>query len=88
MGLVDGRICRQAPLLTYANIGVFAPALFDGINASRAPLFPWLYRFVEHGRVGGEHFRGRWHNVGTVEDLFRLDAELAASRAMPLRESG
>jgi MurNAc alpha-1-phosphate uridylyltransferase len=78
MGLAGGRVRMQRPHLTYGNIGIFSPALFDGLQAGRARLFPWLYRFVEQGRVSGEHFQGRWHNVGTADELDALDAELSA----------
>jgi MurNAc alpha-1-phosphate uridylyltransferase len=77
MGLVQGRIAPEAePRLTYANITVFAPRLFYGVPAVRARLFPWLYAAARAGRVTGEHFRGRWHNVGTPDELAQLDAEL------------
>ena len=79
MGLAGGRIRMQPPRLTYGNIGIFSPALFDGVRPGRAKLFPWLYRFVEQGRVTGEHFRGRWHNVGTPDELDALDAELSSA---------
>jgi MurNAc alpha-1-phosphate uridylyltransferase len=69
----------QRPHLTYGNIGIFSPGLFDGVGHGRARLFPWLYRFVEQGRVSGEHFRGRWHNIGTPAELDALDAELSDS---------
>lgn len=78
MGLAGGRIRMQRPHLTYGNIGIFSPALFDGLPPVRAKLFPWLYRFVAQGRVSGEHFRGRWHNVGTPAELDALNAELSA----------
>jgi MurNAc alpha-1-phosphate uridylyltransferase len=81
MGLADGRIVLAPPRLTYANIGVFSPQLFDGLAPVRAKLFPWLYRYAAQGRVSGEHFRGRWHNVGTPAELDTLDAELSAARA-------
>jgi MurNAc alpha-1-phosphate uridylyltransferase len=77
MGLVDGRIAPDAePRYTYANIGVFAPRLLAGLEPVRARLFPWLYEAARAGRVTGEHFAGRWHNVGTPAELARLDAEL------------
>ncbi len=79
MGLADGRIALSPPRLTYANIGVFSPALFTGLAPVRAKLFPWLYRFAAQGQVSGEHFRGRWHNVGTPAELDALDAQLAAA---------
>lgn len=80
MGLLDGRIAPDAPRrYTYANIGVFAPGLFAGLAASRARLFPWLYAAARAGRITGEHFAGRWHNVGTPAELRSLDAELRRS---------
>ena len=79
MGLADGRIAPDAgQRLTYANIGVFAPALFADLAPVRARLFPWLYGAARAGRVTGEHFCGHWYNVGTPDELARLDAELAA----------
>ncbi len=81
MGLAGGRITLQRPHLTYGNIGIFSPALFVDLAPGRAKLFPWLYRFVDQGRVSGEHFGGRWHNIGTVDELNALDAELSAHRA-------
>ncbi|MCU0951544.1 MAG: nucleotidyltransferase family protein [Burkholderiaceae bacterium] len=81
MGLVDGRITTAPPWLTYANIAVLSPRLFAGEAAGRRKLFPWLYRAVEAGRISGEHHAGRWYNVGTPDELARLDAAL---RAHPL----
>jgi MurNAc alpha-1-phosphate uridylyltransferase len=63
--------------LTYANIGVFAPRLFSGLTDARAKLFPWLYGAARAGRVGGEHARMRWFNIGTADELARVDRELA-----------
>lgn len=78
MGLAQGRIVRQAPLLTYANIAVFHPALFAEVKpGTHLRLFPWAYRFVDEGRVSGEHFRGEWDNLGTPEQLEALDRRLS-----------
>lgn len=78
MGLADGRIGLHPPLLTYANIALLAPRLFRHETAVKKKLFPWLYQFAALGRVTGEHHGGRWHNVGTPDDLAALDAELKA----------
>jgi MurNAc alpha-1-phosphate uridylyltransferase len=78
MGLTQGRISLRPPLLTYGNIGVFAPRLFAGESPVKKKLFPWLYRAAERGRVSGERFTGRWHNVGTPAELAALDALLRA----------
>jgi len=88
MGLVNGRIVPEASeRLTYGNIGLFAPRLFAKLPAQRARLFPWLYTTARVGRVSGEHFGGRWSNVGTPEELERLDAELRARPGGPVRRS-
>jgi MurNAc alpha-1-phosphate uridylyltransferase len=79
MGLAAGRIVRGGPRLTYANIGVFHPALFrDIVPGTWLKLFPWAYRFVDEGRVTGEHYGGPWDNVGTPEQLEALDRRLSA----------
>jgi MurNAc alpha-1-phosphate uridylyltransferase len=88
MGLVDGHIAPDATdRLTYANVGVFAPALFAGLPAERARLFPWLSGAARAGRVTGEHFSGLWHNVGTPDELARLDAELSRAARLHQRDS-
>ncbi|CAN5308171.1 nucleotidyltransferase family protein [soil metagenome] len=72
-----GRVQRTGNLLNYGNIGVFHPMLFEH-EPKRAQwkLFPWAYRFVDQQRVSGQHFQGRWNNVGTPEQLERLDRSL------------
>ena len=77
MGLANGRVRRDGPRLTYANIAVFHPALFAGIPAgAHLKLFPWAYRFVDEGRVTGERFEGDWENIGTPAQLAELDRRL------------
>jgi N-acetyl-alpha-D-muramate 1-phosphate uridylyltransferase len=78
MGLEGGRVRRDGPLLTYANIAVFHPALFAGIaTGTHLKLFPWAYRFVDAGRVTGERFTGVWENLGTPAQLAALDRKLS-----------
>jgi MurNAc alpha-1-phosphate uridylyltransferase len=77
MGLDGSRVRRAGPLLTYANIAVFHPALFAGIApGTHLKLFPWAYRFVDEGRVTGERFTGAWENLGTPAQLADLDRRL------------
>jgi N-acetyl-alpha-D-muramate 1-phosphate uridylyltransferase len=77
MGLDDGLVTRGGPRLTYGNIAVFHPAIFREIAPGTwLKLFPWAYRYVEEGRVTGEHYRGPWDNVGTAAQLAALDQRL------------
>jgi MurNAc alpha-1-phosphate uridylyltransferase len=67
-----------APLWTFANIGVYRPEIFDGIEAgSHAKLGPLLRTLIGQGRVGGEVYEGDWTNVGTVEQLEALNRPAA-----------
>ncbi len=82
MGLDAGRVTRGGPRLTYGNIAVYHPSLFAEIAPGTAlRLFPWAYRFVDAGRVTGEHYRGAWDNIGTPEQLAALDRRLADAGA-------
>lgn len=81
--LEAGRVREAgAPLLTFSGIGVYAPRLFGGIPAkAKVALAPLLRKAMAAGRVSGEHYRGRWHDIGTAERLQALDTELRGGRA-------
>jgi MurNAc alpha-1-phosphate uridylyltransferase len=81
--LEDGRV-REAGgrMLTFSGIGVYAPRLFGGIPpGSKVPLAPLLRKAMGADRVSGEHYRGRWHDVGTAERLQALELELRGDPA-------
>lgn len=64
-------------MLTFSGMGVYAPRLFGGIaQASKVPLAPLLRKAMAADLVSGEHYPGRWHDIGTVERLRALDASL------------
>jgi len=68
--------------LTFSGIGLYRPELFAAIRAGeKARLAPLLQAAMADGRVSGEHFRGRWEDVGTPERLYALDRELRARHA-------
>ena len=84
--LHDGRVLpnidqNQQTLLTFSGIGVYQPALFSHIpRGNKAPLAPLLREQVAHGKVSGEHYRGRWVDVGTPQRLEELDKKLRAQQ--------
>jgi N-acetyl-alpha-D-muramate 1-phosphate uridylyltransferase len=62
------------PRYTFGNIGVYRPEIFDGITAGQhAKLAPILRAFADRGQVGGDLYRGEWHNVGTPGQLAQLN---------------
>ncbi|MGA9164588.1 MAG: nucleotidyltransferase family protein [Thiobacillus sp.] len=63
--------------LTFSGIGVYHRALFVHTPAhEKAPLAPLLRLAIDAGRASGEHFAGRWVDVGTPERLQQLDESL------------
>lgn len=61
------------PRLTYSGLAVLHPTLFEGQAAGAFKLAPLLRQAMGRGLVGGEHFRGRWVDVGTPERLAEVD---------------
>jgi MurNAc alpha-1-phosphate uridylyltransferase len=80
--LQDGKISAEGvPRLTFSGIGVYARALFAECRPGKFPLVPLLRAAIAQGSVSGEHYTGRWRDVGTPERLKELDLEL---RTAPL----
>lgn len=75
----------DGPRLTFSGIGVYRAELFGGEHPRRIALAPLLRAAMRDGQVSGEHFTGRWVDVGNVERLQALREQLAATKA---REPG
>ena len=75
MGLIDGRITREVKTHTFSSIGIYSPRIFHSEAVRFEKLFPWLYQFVDAGRVSGEIYSGYWNNVGTPQALEALAEE-------------
>jgi MurNAc alpha-1-phosphate uridylyltransferase len=68
--LAAGRLSQHgAARLTFSGIGVYRPALFEGCTTGAFPLAPLLRRAMDAGHVTGEHYTGRWFDIGTPERL-------------------
>lgn len=77
--LAEGRVESEgAGKLTFSGIGLYRPALFAGCEPGAFPLAPLLRTAMAKGEVSGEHFTGRWLDIGTPERLEALNQELMA----------
>ncbi len=75
--LANGRLSTQGtPRYTYSGIGIYHPDLFRGCSEGAFPLVPLLHTAMGRGLVGGEHYPGRWLDIGTPERLQTLDRML------------
>lgn len=83
-GLLNGRINDGLPKMTFSGIGIYKPALFRHIaRGTIAPLAPLLRSQIQLDRVSGEHYDGRWVDVGTPQRLQQLDNVLRATHNTP-----
>lgn len=75
--LADGRVgVGDGARLTFSGIGVYRPELFAGLPDGAYPLAPLLRAAMAQGQVSGEHYRGRWMDVGTPARLAELERML------------
>ncbi|MBI4194527.1 MAG: nucleotidyltransferase family protein [Betaproteobacteria bacterium] len=83
--LEDGMIAPAGSVrLTFSGIGVYHPALFTPVErGAKHQLAALLRPQIARGRVSGEHFKGRWVDVGTPQRLSRLDRLLTEDGGAP-----
>ena len=62
--------------LTYSGIALLHPQLFTDCFNGAFKLAPLLREAMAQGRLSGEHFAGRWIDVGTAERLAAAQALL------------
>jgi len=84
-GLVDGRLVLDgAARWTYGNIALYHTALFAELpRRERLQILPLYRDWIARGWASGELFTGFWANVGTAEELSRLDQVLHHERTTP-----
>jgi MurNAc alpha-1-phosphate uridylyltransferase len=68
---------EDEPRLTYANIGVFTPAFFSGVEPGvRLPMSPLFKRAITANKIRAARYTGMWDNIGNPEQLQALDGLL------------
>lgn len=77
-GLDGSRILNEPRRFTFSGIGLYRPALFEGVGrGAAAKLAPLLRRAIEADRVTGELHSGEWRDVGTPARLAALERDLS-----------
>lgn len=61
---------------TYSGIGVYHPTLFASLVVQRLALKPILLKAIAHSQISGELYQGAWSDIGTIERLDDLAANL------------
>ncbi|HSR63744.1 MAG TPA: nucleotidyltransferase family protein [Gammaproteobacteria bacterium] len=72
----DRLVTEGGPKLTFSGLGIYRPALFRRTQETSFPLGPLLREAMSTGKIAGEHFRGRWIDIGTPERLLEAQSLL------------
>ena len=68
---------EPSPRYTYAGVALMKPALVAPVKpGAKAPRGPLLREAARRGEIGGELYQGLWQDVGTLERLAELEAQL------------
>ncbi|MHB1530255.1 MAG: N-acetylmuramate alpha-1-phosphate uridylyltransferase MurU [Acidiferrobacteraceae bacterium] len=78
-GLNGTQVTPGGRMLTFSGIGLYSRALFASRHPGRQPLAPILREAMEKHEVTGEHYRGRWFDIGTPERLQDLNHMLTGN---------
>jgi MurNAc alpha-1-phosphate uridylyltransferase len=82
-GCPEARLGAQALIernnvtLTFAGVGLYHPGFFAGLEPGSRPLLPLFRQAIAERRLSGEHYAGRWTDVGTPGRLRLLDESLS-----------
>lgn len=69
----EGQVSLQGNnFLNYAGISVLHPDLFKNYKPGKFPVFKPIKAAIAAGLTTGEHYRGTWHNIGTLAQLQAL----------------
>ena len=79
--LRDGWLALDgAPRITFGNIALYRTSLFRELpRGEKLKMLPQYQQWIREGWASGELFTGCWANVGTPDDLTRLDELLQRS---------
>jgi MurNAc alpha-1-phosphate uridylyltransferase len=62
---------------TYSGVGIYTAEFFAGSSPGKFPLLPLLKRAIAQRALTGELHDGEWYDIGTLERLDALDAQLS-----------
>ena len=77
-GIRNGQsVLNSQPLMTFGGLSAFRAQVFEQVpRGHKQALAPLLREQIALGKIGAEHYRGLWIDVGTPQRLAELDALL------------
>jgi MurNAc alpha-1-phosphate uridylyltransferase len=61
---------------TFSGIAIYRPEFFSSVAEGKQKLAPYLRQAMQQNKVTAELYQGVWHDIGTVQRLTELSAQL------------
>lgn len=69
-------LAEAAECFTFSGIALYRPEFFASVATGKQKLAPYLSQAMQQGKVTAELYTGVWHDIGTVQRLNELSAQL------------
>jgi MurNAc alpha-1-phosphate uridylyltransferase len=69
-------LAEATDCFTFSGIAVYRPEFFRDIASGKQKLAPYLRQAMQKNKVTAELYQGVWHDIGTVQRLTELSAQL------------
>lgn len=70
---------KASECFTFSGIAVYRPEFFTSVPEGKQKLAPYLRHAMQQNKVTAELYTGVWHDIGTVQRLNELSAQLEAA---------
>lgn len=64
---------------TFSGIAIYRPEFFSAVAEGKQKLAPYLRQAMQQKLVSAELYQGIWHDIGTVQRLVELSAQLESA---------
>lgn len=61
---------------TFSGIAIYRPEFFNEVAEGKQKLAPYLRQAMQQNKVTAELYQGVWHDIGTVQRMTELSAQL------------
>jgi N-acetyl-alpha-D-muramate 1-phosphate uridylyltransferase len=69
-------IAQAQQSFTFSGIAIYRPEFFHPVAEGKQKLAPYLRQAMQQNKVTAELYQGVWHDIGTVQRLTELSAQL------------
>lgn len=69
-------VAEATQCFTFSGIAIYRPEFFNNVAEGKQKLAPYLRQAMQQNKITAELYKGVWHDIGTVQRLTELSAQL------------